>query len=73
MINKSSINVVVKAVKEVDSILKNNIDKCDIETKNKMEDILYKGYEVLSNMLEDSIQMEKHISKKKDIKNNVRR
>ena len=54
MNNKKSLNVVVMALKEVELLLKTSSKNENEQLSRKIDDVLYKGYEELSNIITDS-------------------
>lgn len=54
MNDKKTLDVVVKALKEVELLLKTSLKNDNEQLSKKIYDVLYKGYEELSNIITDS-------------------
>lgn len=54
----SNKKIIITAIQGVEEILKENRNHLTPELQEKMESIIYNGYEILSKMISDNIQKE---------------
>ena len=50
--------IIITSIKNVEEMYKDKESQMPEELKQKMEDVIYKGYEVLSNIIEEDNHVE---------------